>query len=87
MVLFVSLEGVDVEYRVFPCQAGGFQRILDRAPLGIVGSDDFKVFLFLDVTTGYLHHSFDLPLVLSGRIDVSHTYDGFVFWRVDVPKS
>ena len=87
VVLFASLKGVDVEYGVFPCEAGGFQGILDRAPLGVVGSDDFEVFLFLDVTTGYLHHGFDLFFVLSGRIGVSHTYDGFVFWRIDAPPN
>ena len=67
VVLFVSLKGVDVEYGVFPGETCGFQGVLDRVPLGVVGGDDFELFLLMDITAGYLHSGCDLSFVLSGR--------------------
>ena len=67
VVLFVSLEGVDVEYGVLPGEAFGLQGVLDRIALGVVGSDDSEFCPFVDVTTGYLHGGFDFSFVLSSR--------------------
>jgi hypothetical protein len=47
VVRFVSLKRVDVEHSVFPGEACGFQGVLDRVPLGVVGGDDLNDFLSL----------------------------------------
>jgi len=65
MIFFVSLEGVDVEYRVFPGETRGLQRVFDRVSLSVVGSDDLELLPFLNVTPSNLYGGFDLSFVLN----------------------
>jgi hypothetical protein len=46
VVCFVTLEGVDVEHGVFPGDSFGFEGVLDRVALGVVGCDDLEGFPF-----------------------------------------
>ena len=80
MVFFVSLEGIDVEHSVLPGETCGLQRVFDRVSLSVVGSDDFELPLFLNVTSSDLYGGLDLSLVLKQWIGVSHKVQGF--WRV-----
>ena len=88
VVLFIPLEGVDVEHSVFPREICGLQGALDRVALGIVGSDYFERFLFFDVPTGHLDDGFDFSWVLSmQQPDVNHKRRVRVCFVVDVPSS
>ena len=64
VVLFVTLEGVDVENRILPSEIRGLQGALDRVALGIIGSDNLERFSFSDVAPGHLNRSFHFSLVL-----------------------
>ena len=66
VVLFVPLERVDVEHRVFPGEACGLEGVLDRVPLSVVRGDDSKVFSFSEVTSGDLDRRLDFSFVLNG---------------------
>ena len=64
MVLFVTLERVNVEYRILPGEFRDLQGALDRVALSVVRSDDLERFSFSDVAPGYLNDGFHFSLVL-----------------------
>ena len=64
MVVFVSLERVDVKYGVLPGEICALQCVLDRVSLRIIGGDDFETSLLFDVTLDYLDYSLNFPFVL-----------------------
>ena len=64
VVRFVTLEGVDVEHGVFPGDSFGFEGVLDRVALSVVGCDDLKGFPFPEVTLGHLYGGFHFSFVL-----------------------
>jgi hypothetical protein len=64
VVCFVTLERVDVEHGVFPGDFFGFEGVLDRVALGVVGCDDLEGFPFPDITLGHFHSGFHFSFVL-----------------------
>ena len=65
MVFLVSLERVDVEYGVFPDETCGFERVLNRIPLGVIWSDDLEFLPLPEVSSGYTDCSLDFTFVLA----------------------
>ena len=80
MVCFVALEGVDVEYRVLPCESCIFEGVLNRVALGVIGSDDLEIFSFPDITLGHFYGCSHFPFVLSDQ--ASGKNGEFEFWFV-----
>jgi hypothetical protein len=67
VVCFVTLEGVDVEYRVLPCESCIFEGVFDRVALGVIGSDDLEIFSFSDITLGKFYGRSHFSFVLSNQ--------------------
>jgi hypothetical protein len=85
VVCFVTLEGVDVEYSVFPCESRGLESILDRGPLGVIGSDDPEVFLFPDITLGHFYDCLHFSFVLNNQMSTKNGEPKFWFFHTYGP--
>jgi hypothetical protein len=85
MVCFVTLEGVDVEYRVLPHESCSFESILDRVALGVVWSDDLEIFFFQDITSGHFYGDFHFSFILSDQTSATSDNSELRFVRAYHP--
>jgi len=74
MICFVTLEGVNVEYRILPGEICDLQGALNLVALGVVGGDDLVCLSFLDVAPRDSNNGSHFSLIL-GRYASARTTD------------